>query len=92
MVQEQVKQTAYTPEFVEYISDKLEAGIIYVSLKYSVAIHLCACGCGEKTVTPIGSSGWSFSYNGEVTLHPSISNYQTCKAHYWIENGTVRWA
>jgi hypothetical protein len=90
--EQKVKQTTYTPEFVEFIPDKLEDGVIYVSLKYGVAIHLCACGCKERTVTPLGSSGWNFSYNGAVTLQPSISNYQTCRAHYFIENNTVRWA
>jgi hypothetical protein len=82
-----------TPQFVEFIPEKLEQGVLYVSLKYEVAIHLCACGCGIQTVTPLGTSGWTFFYDGKASLHPSIGNQQfPCGSHYWIEADTVRWA
>jgi hypothetical protein len=33
-------------------------GILYISLKFNLAIHLCACGCGIETVMPF--------YDGEL--------------------------
>jgi len=35
------------PEFVEYIPNMLEIGVLYISIPYQTASHLCACGCGE---------------------------------------------
>lgn len=40
-------------KFVEYIPDTIEENIIYISISYSTAIHLCACGCGKEVVTPL---------------------------------------
>ena len=40
-------------EFVEFIPDELEHGIIYISIRFATASHLCCCGCGNKVVTPI---------------------------------------
>ena len=45
------------PEFVEYIPTVLEEGILYISMKYATAVHLCACGCRQKVVTPISPNG-----------------------------------
>jgi hypothetical protein len=78
---------------VEFINDPLEDGVLYVSRRFQLAIHLCACGCREKTVTPLddGTSGWRLTEepNG-VTLHPSIGNQNfNCRSHYWITNGEV---
>lgn len=48
----------FTPEFVEYMPDELREGILYISMKYGTAIHLCACGnCGQQTVTPLDRDG-----------------------------------
>ena len=41
-------------ERVQYMPKQLSPGILYVSEKYSVAGHLCACGCGNKVITPLG--------------------------------------
>lgn len=69
-------------------------GVLYVSEPYGVASHLCACGCGSETVTPLGPGGWSLNWvDGKATLNPSIGNFQIpCRSHYWIQEGTVRWA
>lgn len=86
--------TTLTPLFVRTVPAKLEEGTLYVSTEFEVAIHLCACGCGEKTITPFGSSlGWQITHkNGLVTLNPSIANYQVpCRSHYWISDNEVRW-
>ena len=29
-----------------------EHGVLYISQKFNLAIHLCACGCGIETVMP----------------------------------------
>ena len=43
----------------ETIPDELEFGKLYYSDKYGTAAHLCACGCGNKVVTPCKSGFWS---------------------------------
>lgn len=84
------------PVFVELMDSELQNGKLYISEKYGVAIHLCACGtCNQKTVTPIHNpyTGWSMTNNeGKVTLHPSIGNFQMpCKSHYFIRENRVEW-
>lgn len=80
-----------------HIDEELQDGVLYVSRKYEIAIHLCACGCKTQTVTPIatvaGVSGWSLTEgpNGP-TLRPSIGNQQfPCKSHYWVTDGAIVW-
>jgi hypothetical protein len=73
---------------------QLEPRVLYVSEEYGTAAHLCACGCGSKVRTPLGPAEWTFSEGSAgPSLDPSIGNWQrTCKAHYWIRNGSVEWA
>lgn len=76
----------------EFIPDILENGFIYVSRKYQTAIHLCACGCGEHTVTPFNvSHGWTLTDDAAgITLNPSIGNQNfNCKSHYYVTNGKI---
>ena len=81
-------------EFVEYIPENINEGILYISLPFGTAVHKCACGCGEEVVTPLGPTEWNFTYNGKtISLHPSIGNWGfECKSHYWIKEGDVEWA
>ena len=84
-----------TIEHCKHIPEDLEDGILYVSLEFDVAIHLCACGCKAKTVTPIRDSrGWNYSEKeGRPTLTPSIGNFSgetPYHAHYFITEGKVR--
>lgn len=74
------------PLFVEYFPDEFESGILYVSMQYAICGHLCACGCGEKVITPLSPKQWKIAYNGEdVTLYPSIGNYAfSCQSHYFL--------
>lgn len=77
---------------VESVPPKMEDGVIYVSRRFGTAIHLCACGCGEKTVTPFeGLNAWVLTDGDQgVTLRPSIGNQNfPCRSHYWITNGVV---
>ena len=81
-------------DHVNYLPKELSQGILYVSKEYSVAGHLCACGCGAKVITPLGPAEWTYSeQNGRPTLYPSIGNWQmTCRSHYFIANGQIQWA
>lgn len=79
-------------EFVRRVPAELEEGVLYICLDCDVVVHQCACGCGEKVVLPLSHEHWKLSYDGEVTLSPSIGNYQySCKSHYFIRNGKVIW-
>ncbi|HYX09262.1 MAG TPA: DUF6527 family protein [Bacteroidales bacterium] len=80
--------------FVEYIPKDLEEGVLYISIRFGTAVHKCACGCGNKTVTPLSPTDWELRYNGEsVSLNPSIGNWSfPCQSHYWIINDEIRWA
>lgn len=79
---------------VEYMPKQLEPGILYVSTEFEVAGHLCACGCGNKVMTPLGPAEWSFTESaGRPTLFPSIGNWQLpCRSHYLITDGHIRLA
>jgi Family of unknown function (DUF6527) len=89
-----VRQTAYAHQFVEYIPEQLDDGILYVSMNYAVASHKCACGCGCEVVTPLSPTDWQLYFDGQsIGLQPSIGNWNfACRAHYYIEEGRVRWA
>lgn len=79
-------------EFVRRVPAELEEGVLYVCLDCDVVVHKCACGCGEKVVLPLSPEHWKLSYDGEVTLSPSIGNYQyDCKSHYFIRDGKIVW-
>ncbi|WP_054911533.1 DUF6527 family protein [Pseudomonas sp. NBRC 111127] len=79
--------------FVEFIPDELEAGVLYVSMKYRTTTHLCPCGCGNEVPLPISKTQWKLTFNGEVSLDPSVGNWNfPCRSHYFIRNGAVLWA
>jgi hypothetical protein len=89
-----MKHSRLKTELCGFIPETLEQGVLYVSEKYSVAIHLCACGCGEQTVTPFNClEGWGYTRDQDlVTLNPSIGNHQMpCKSHYYIRRSEVVW-
>jgi len=81
------------PTFVETFPAQLQQGVLYVSATYSTAAHLCCCGCGEEAVTPLSPAQWVLTFDGRVSLRPSIGNWTLpCRSHYVIEGGHVRWA
>lgn len=84
----------FRPEFVKFVPEALERGVLYISVPFATASHACACGCGEKVVTPIRPTDWSMTWDGEtVTLHPSIGNWSlSCRSHYWIHRNRVVWS
>jgi len=89
-----VRRTTISHEFVEFVPSDLEDGVLYVSVPYATAVHLCPCGCGIKVVTPISPPEWQLRWDGDtVSLHPSIGNWQfPCRSHYWIRRNRVEWA
>lgn len=83
-------------EYVTSTPDKLQQGVLYISKRFELAIHLCACGeCGIKTVMPIaGPYKWDITYNPDetVTFRPSVGNQNfPCKSHYYITNNKIDW-
>jgi hypothetical protein len=73
------------------IPERIEEGIIYISMEYCTAIHKCICGCGNEVVTPISPTDWKLLFDGEsISLSPSIGNWNfDCKSHYWITNNKI---
>jgi len=83
-----------THRFVTNIPDDLEDGIIYISMEYATAIHLCCCGCRNQVVTPFSPTDWTLIFDGEtVSLDPSIGNWSfKCRSHYWVRKSQIHWA
>lgn len=81
-------------EYVEYIPERLEPGVLYISKRFRTASHLCCCGCGLKVVTPLNPAKWSLTNHGSsISLSPSIGNWNyPCRSHYLIIRNHVRWA
>lgn len=80
-----------TPQFVTYIPDKLESGVLYISEEHSTAAHLCCCGCGKEVITPLNEAKWRVTRSPKgVSLYPSIGNWNyECQSHYWIRDNRV---
>ncbi len=80
-------------QLVRFIPNDLEPGVLYVSSEFSIAVHLCACGCGLTVRTPLGPTEWKFKNTPTgPTLSPSIGNWQRCGSHYFISAGDIIWA
>lgn len=87
-----MKAMSLSSVFTTSIPAVPEPKTLYVSLKYRTAVHLCACGCGAKVVTPLGPSDWVLSFDGTVSLSPSIGNGQLpCRSHYYIRCDRIDW-
>jgi hypothetical protein len=81
-------------EHVYYMPKELKPGVLYVSVEFGAAVHLCPCGCGSRVNTPLGPTDWKLEETAiGPTLRPSVGNWQeTCKSHYWIYRGEIRWS
>jgi hypothetical protein len=86
-----LKYTHFDHQFVRHLPDKLSPGILYISMEYATASHLCCCGCGEEVVTPFAPAQWKMTFDGNaVSLHPSIGNWLLkCRSHYLLRDGRV---
>lgn len=89
-----MKRTAVKHEFVEFIPEALEEGILYVSIPYATVVHKCCCGCGREVVTPLSPTDWELRFDGKtISLYPSVGSWSLpCQSHYWIRNDRVIWA
>ncbi len=86
-----MRYQALEHRFIDHFPDKLEGGILYVSIGYGSVAHSCCCGCGEEVVTPLSPTDWRITYNGDsITLSPSVGNWTLpCRSHYLIDRGRV---
>jgi hypothetical protein len=77
--------------FVDHIPERLEEGVLYVSMEYATSAHSCCCGCGEEVVAPFTPTDWKMTFDGEtISLRPSIGNWTLkCRSHYAIDRGKV---
>jgi len=75
--------------FVSHFPDRLDPGVLYVSMEYGTATHSCCCGCGEEVVTPFSPTGWKMTYDGEtISVWPSVGSWTlACRSHYVIDRG-----
>ena len=91
----EMKVQELIPKCVDEIPQELESGKLYLCAKYKIAIHLCACGCGIKTVTPLGEGEWTLTGENELyTLRPSIGNFMgenPYHAHYYVTKNKIEW-
>lgn len=79
---------------VRYVPKELRSGVLYVSEEFSIAVHLCPCGCGSKIKTPLGQTEWKLKMTSDgPSLYPSVGNWQlSCQSHYWIRRGKIMWS
>lgn len=77
--------------FVQFIPERLEPGVLYVSMEYATATHSCCCGCGEEVVTPFTPVGWRMTFDGEtVSIWPSVGSWTLrCRSHYVIDRSSA---
>ena len=82
------------PKFVDAIPERVDPGVIYISRRYSTALHLCCCGCGLEVVTPLNPAKWElWGRPDTVSLAPSVGNWSfPCQSHYWITDNRILWA
>lgn len=72
----------------KFMPEQLEFGKLYYSKEYTVACHLCLCGCGVKCCIPIKEGEWSITNdNSKLTVKPSLQQLFECRSHYIITNG-----
>lgn len=82
----------YTAEFVESFPQPMEPMFLYISLPYSIAGHICPCGCGREVVTKLSPARYKVIFDGEVSLKPSVAaTGLPCNSHYFITRGRVEW-
>lgn len=90
-----MKIARFSPRSMDSFPRPLEEGILYISEKFGMAAHNCACGCGHEVMTPLKPTQWKLKIEqgGAATLYPSIGNWGfPCCSHYWIRGNEVMWS
>lgn len=89
-----MSHSSYKHEFVTAFPDRLEEGILYVSVEFGTSAHRCFCGCGQEVYSRFSPRDWAMAFDGEtVSLWPSIGNWSfPCQSHYILKKGQVQWA
>jgi len=89
-----MKQESLDHRFVDFIPERLEEGVLYVSIEYTTVVHLCCCGCGREVSITLGPTDWRLIFDGKtVSLEPSIGSWSLpCQSHYFITKNRVVWA
>lgn len=80
-------------QFVDSIPERMDNGIVYVSIPFDMAAHRCCCGCGNEVFTPLAPHRWRVTYDGAtISLADSIGNWSfPCQSHYFITRNEVLW-
>lgn len=80
--------------FVDFIPERLDEGVLYVSIEFTTVAHLCCCGCGQEVSITLGPTDWRLIFDGKtVSLEPSIGSWSLpCQSHYFITSNRVVWA
>ena len=80
--------------FLDDMPETLDDGVLYVSPDCHVALHNCACGCGEEVSTPLVDTEYALTmHEGQASVWPSIGNHDfACASHYIIKRGNIVWA
>lgn len=76
--------------------DKLEPGVIYQEVRggYSKWAHLVCPRCGEHIQIPLaGPQSWKLSIDWlrRPTVHPSIWQTGSCRAHFFVRKAALLW-
>ena len=82
--------TSLSVEEVEFMPKEKQPGILYISDRFKLAIHICPCGCGDQSVMSFDKpDGWKLTLSdGAATFFPSVLN-RFCNAHYWIQSNKI---
>jgi hypothetical protein len=86
-----MRYTRLDHQFVTNLPDRLEPGVLYISMEYATVAHLCCCGCGVEVVTPLTPTDWNMTFDGEtISLSPSVGNWNdACRSHYVVKRSRV---
>lgn len=85
---------SYTLEEVVSFPKPLAEGVLYISKRFAVSAHMCACGCGTDVILALSPAQWRLTRHadGTASLSPSVDNSSfPCRAHYWIRHGRADW-
>jgi hypothetical protein len=82
----------YEPVFLDRFPDEMAAGELYISPRFSLAGHLCPCGCQQEVTVKLSPARYQVTFDGTISLYPSIAATALfCNSHYFITRGEVDW-